>query len=652
MKKNLLRGLFAACLLFGCTWSASAELLFTEDFNYSAGEQLSIGTEASTAQWSSFSGSTNYILVKDTNLLFPGYAESETTKSVELFWGSRADDLHKFADVTSGDVYLSALVHIDTLKNATADYFLTLGDASSSGMYARVYTKANNTKDSVQFAITKYSESTSYLNWTEQKYEVGSTILLVAKYSFVDGEKNDTAYLYINPTPSITEPAYTIACKQDAVSGSGAAQGANSKTDASKIASVNLRQGTNTPQVIVDAIRVATTWAELFGGEEGGEEEGGGETEATPMLECGVLTDGELAGYVQLDGAVVGEEITCTLHIAGKDLKGDITLAADHADILSINPSSVSKADAEAGGKEVIVTIKPSSPMFTQYNITASSEGAEDFQIAIYCMAQQPPYQSLQAFIDAFAGEESSSYDYTVKNDMVVTHVFDQNGIWCAYIQDETAGLRVYDDYGSMQSYKTGDRIEELTGTLELSYGVYSINTTYAPSNPTVVSNSPAEPIAIGIADMPNYVGRLVRINGVAIATAENETTITAGEATSELTTFSGSDVEIAALPTEADIIGIVRSANATVRRISPRSKADIIGRVASDINNTTAAHIYAGEGALHIQGAEAMHVEVLNVAGQTILAETFAAGTHSIALDGGLYVVKVNGLAQKLIVR
>ncbi len=641
MKKTfLLRGLVAACLIVACAFSASAAVLLTEDFDYTVGNRLGVDVEDVTmlpsSVWCSYSGTKDFILVVDDNLTCAGYSDLATSKAVALPKNG-GDDLYSFSAITSGDVYLSALVKIVAPKNSTtADYFLSFGEANTSSLNARLYAKSNADKTKLTLGVSKNTDAAVY---TTEEYAVGDVVLVVLKYSIVDGEKNDVVSLYINPTSDTTNP--TLTCDATAAAG---------KNDANKIASVNLRQGTNTPNVIVDAIRVADTWADLFpaAGSGGGDDE----TETTPMLECGVLLDGELTPYAMLEGAMVGEEITCTLHIAGKDLKGDITLAADHADILSFDPATVAQADAEAGGKDVIVTIKPSSSIFTTYTITASSEGAEDFPISIYCMAQQPPYQNLQAFIDAFAGEESSYFDYTVKSDMVVTHVFDQNGISCAYIQDATAGVRVYDNYGSMQSYKTGDRIKELIGTLELSYGVYSINTTNAPDNPAVIKNEPAEPTLIGIGDMINYVGRLVRINNVAIATTNNKTTITASDATAELTTFSGSDVEIATLPAEADIIGIVRSANATVRRISPRSKVDIISRVASDLDNITTSQIWAADGALHIQGADAMQVEVLNVAGQTILIEAFAAGTHSIALDGGVYLVKVNGAVAKIIIR
>ncbi len=652
--------------------SASAKVYFTEDFDYTVESQL-----VATETWMQHaSTSANPILVTSGNLTHAGYCDAASGQQIQL--GTTSSSQKAFASFKNEErflysagksLYYSALINLQSAPTEKPAHFLCFAQSVSGDNVA--FAEKSSPSDFALLSATQSSEGKYKLNisrnnttaetaTTELLYN--TTYLVVVKYTFVEGTTNDIVSLYINPT-STHEPSSADA------SSSSSGSGSDITTQIEKnrgIQGITVRQGgtfsRNASAVTLDAIRVADTWADLFpaAGDsgDGGDSGEGGEAEATPMLECGVLAGGELSSNAQLDGAVVGEEITCTLHIAGKDLKGDITLTTTDADILSINPSSVSKADAEAGGKEVIVTIKPSSSMSTQYTITASSEEAEDFPISIYCMAQQPPYQSLQAFIDAFAGEESSYYDYTVKSDMVVTHVFQQNGDWCAYIQDATAGVRVYDDYGSMQPYKTGDRIEELIGTLEWSYGVYSINTTYAPSNPAVVSNSPAEPIAIGIADMPNYVGRLVRINNVAIATETTstgvKTILTAGEATAELTTFSGSDVEIAALPAEADIIGIVRSANATVRRISPRSKADIIAKEGSTVNleNIEASKLWSEKGAICMQLNENANVEIFNVVGQQLIATHMEAGISTINLQSGIYLVNINGKAQKVIVK
>ncbi len=269
--------LFVFAALFAATMEA--KVILTESFDRSVGT-LCIGANTdmgtNTDDWWSYSGSSNYIQVAEGTLSFPGYATFG--KGNKAYLGtSGADDLRQFTkEYTSGKVYLAAIVNVETVKSsATADYCLALGDAGASNMYARLYTKSVKEDDQwtgFHFGVSKYSESASYVGMTEEVYSPNTDYLIVLEYEFVDGEKNDTARLYVNPTKDTSVP--TLVCVQSAQSGSGAEQGANAKNDASKIASVNLRQGSNTPKIYIDEIQVATSWEELFS-DEGGDTPGG-----------------------------------------------------------------------------------------------------------------------------------------------------------------------------------------------------------------------------------------------------------------------------------------------------------------------------------------------------------------------------------------
>ena len=290
--KKILLCVFAAMMAA----TMEAKVIVTESFDRSVG-QLCIGTNTdmgtNTDDWWSYSGSSNYIQVAEGSLSFPGYASSG--KGNKAYLGtSGADDLRQFTkEYTSGKVYLAAIVNVETVKaSATADYCLALGDAGASNMYARLYTKSVKEDDQwtgFHFGVSKYSESASYVGMTEEVYSPNTDYLIVLEYEFVDGEKNDTARLYVNPTKTTTVP--TLVCVQSVQSGSGAEQGANAKNDASKISSVNLRQGSNTPKIFIDEIKVATSWEELFS-DEGGDTPGGDTPEEDdPLI---VITDDNL----------------------------------------------------------------------------------------------------------------------------------------------------------------------------------------------------------------------------------------------------------------------------------------------------------------------------------------------------------------------
>jgi hypothetical protein len=276
-----------------------AKLILHESFD---GENGTVGTlnqglntemGTNTANWWSYSGDKNFIEVVEGSLSFAGYQTQGQGNKVKLISGSAADDFRQFEEIKSGKVYLAAVIHIETPKNSeTADYFLCLGDATPSSMYARLYAKTvkeNGEVKGVRFGVSKFNESASYINLSEEMFEAGKDILVVTEYEYVDGDNNDVARLYINPTRQTSEP--TVEVTQSGVtSGSGAEQGSSSKKDASVIASVNLRQGSTTPaSVFVDEIKVATAWADLFEAATGIEN-----TESQPSQSRKIMRDGVL----------------------------------------------------------------------------------------------------------------------------------------------------------------------------------------------------------------------------------------------------------------------------------------------------------------------------------------------------------------------
>ena len=340
--------LFVFAALFAATMDA--KVILTESFERSVGT-LCIGTNTdmgtNTDDWWSYSGSSNYIQVAEGTLSFPGYAKSG--KGNKAYLGtSGADDLRQFKnEYTSGKVYLAAIVNVEAVKgSATADYCLALGDASASNMYARLYTKSEKEGDEwtgFRFGVSKYSESASYVGVTEEVYSPNTDYLVVLEYEFVDGEKNDTARLYVNPTKETTVP--TLVCVQSVQSGSGAEQGAMGKNDASKISSVNLRQGSNTPKIFIDEIKIATSWEELFS-DEGGDTPGGDTPEEDdPLI---VITDDNLLLNNSFEEYSCSAIFGCSFEDWNLPLNTSNANSSDKLDgnnSIQINPSMASTLD-------------------------------------------------------------------------------------------------------------------------------------------------------------------------------------------------------------------------------------------------------------------------------------------------------------------
>lgn len=270
--------------------AVNAKLIFQESFDGKNGAvgQLSAGATNSEEFFDGFSyeetrwwtalGSSNYIQVAEGSLSYAGYQTTGLGNKAYLY-SSGADDVRSFASqaVTSGKVYMAAIINIETPKaKADPDYILSLCDHANSYYLGRLYTKSvqiDGAWSGFKMGVAKNNESATYIRYTEEVFEPNKNYLVVLEYEFVDGEKNDIARLYINPTKATT--AATLECVQDTVTGGGMKQGASNQADAGiyGIFGAFLRQGTNTPKVFVDEIKVATAWADLWQEGEGEQEE-------------------------------------------------------------------------------------------------------------------------------------------------------------------------------------------------------------------------------------------------------------------------------------------------------------------------------------------------------------------------------------------
>jgi hypothetical protein len=237
---------FALTILF--TFTSYAQLLLEENFDYPAGDTLL------NHGWNITGTSTlNPVVVAASGLSYAGYLSSGIGNAASLT--TTGQDVNKqYTDsVTSGSVYASFLVSVDSAKTA-GDYFLHLGvnPTNTFDFFARTFVRlaANG---NLTFGISKSSVNTSNpVAYSDSIFTTGTTYLLVVKYTLNDGLTNDTVNLFINPDISGAEPSPNLTV-------------ATTQTDAVSFGTINLRQGSssNAPGVIVDGIRVTTVWADV-----------------------------------------------------------------------------------------------------------------------------------------------------------------------------------------------------------------------------------------------------------------------------------------------------------------------------------------------------------------------------------------------------
>lgn len=235
--------LFSLFLFLSVISVASAQLL-VEDFDYTA------GTTLVSNGWIQHSGSTAPIPVSATSLTFPGYSPIGVGGSAERSAtnGGSQDVSRSFGQVTSGNVYASFLLKVDTI--ATSGYFFHFIDSASgsSSFRGRIFFQQDATNSSAYNLGAAFSSASGSYDTTELAY--GDTILVVAKYS-ISASAADSISLYVfdGSTSIATEPA---------TANIGPSTGGSSNIIPARIA---IRQYSSNPiGFVMDALKVDTVW--------------------------------------------------------------------------------------------------------------------------------------------------------------------------------------------------------------------------------------------------------------------------------------------------------------------------------------------------------------------------------------------------------
>ena len=227
-----------------------AQNLLTEDFSYTSGTLLT-----ATGNWTAHSSAgTNAITVTTPGLTYPNYAGTGVGGMITLTTSGEDDNRLLSSAVTTGTVYASAIVQVNTITSTTGDYFFHFGKGTTT-FTGKLFVRKDATSG-FDFGVSKSGNSTSTgvsaPIWSSS-YTIGQPYLVVLKYTFVSGTSNDQVDLFVNPVPGGSEPAATITSKLE------------TSADADSVKAIFVRQGTSSymPTVYLDGIRVGLTWADV-----------------------------------------------------------------------------------------------------------------------------------------------------------------------------------------------------------------------------------------------------------------------------------------------------------------------------------------------------------------------------------------------------
>ena len=460
MKKLLL--FCAATMAMALT--ASAETYLAETFDYVEGNLYGNG------KWVKYGKKTTApIQVAKSPLTFVGYQDNAAGKAVRLTKesGEYCQMLFrdKGTDAAKGTVYYSALVNVSELPSGSRTAaFMALtgansldatkfGDAEAGSEGAGLFAQASGEgfKLGVSRNVANLGNVKTSVAWADKECAIGTTYLVVVKYEIIDGADNDRISLWVNPAKGDAEPAASVVAEEEC---------SESLAD---VRGIELRQGSSsvakTPVAVIDEVRVASTWNEIF----------------TPAKVDAVETPEITITDMSVDFGKVykGLAYTKTINVKGKNLKGDISLSSPVSGEVSVSATTVAKADAESeNGCDVVLTLTVDNTAMTSDKIVYAADGAQSrTQIVEWRPIETIAVNSFKELFDEDNISMTTLYVY--KGEATVTAI--DSNFYTFYAQDSQSAAEVRSASGcgyeevDLTKVKQGDNITDIVGNVIFS---------------------------------------------------------------------------------------------------------------------------------------------------------------------------------------
>lgn len=242
MRKNYL----SIISMFLLSVAGFSQATMEEYFDYGGSNDLLVSV--TSTNWVVHSGGTTGPVLYDasSNLTMTGYS-FDLNGGVASISNTGAQDISAPINITCTSVtdpviYASTLVNISA-ATTSGDYFFHFKDAGF-GYTVRTYAKDDGT-GKLLFGVRETVSGT--ITYGSTQFDYNTTYLMIIKYDFL----NDEAKVYVLDAATPIEPA-----SPEVSDATGTAPG--------DIQMVSLRQATNGVSATFDALRTATTWADLF----------------------------------------------------------------------------------------------------------------------------------------------------------------------------------------------------------------------------------------------------------------------------------------------------------------------------------------------------------------------------------------------------
>ncbi|MGL4333399.1 MAG: DUF6383 domain-containing protein [Bacteroidales bacterium] len=360
-----------------------------------------------------------------------------------------------------------------------------------------------------------------------------------------------------------------------------------------------------------------------------------------------------------------GASASQTYVVKGAHLTGDLTVTVAGAGYRAVK-TTLPKAEVESeAGCEVKVDLLASVLGNQEGTMTISGGGLAESKVMnmVATVFEVTKHNSIAELLANPKGETV----YELASEATIVFINKAN----IYLHDATGTVLVYNKMTDGVSVipdadiAVGHNLKGLKVTIGEFGGVKQLIPVAMgtiPSQGNVVPEAEVTTVEALVANPANFIHKLVVVHNVTMeakaftSDKASNNTMTGADGSTTMVCRDNFLVLGGFTPpaTKLSVTGFFTtytSNNTTTPQIFPRSTGDISTFVSNPSLDATNTKVYATAGRVIVETESAARVEIFNTVGQTVKVVT-VDGTATINLNKGLYIVRVNGKAVKVLVR
>lgn len=354
-----------------------------------------------------------------------------------------------------------------------------------------------------------------------------------------------------------------------------------------------------------------------------------------------------------------GKTVNKTITVKGENLTADLTVSISGNGFTS-SKSVLSKSELESEAGCDLPVQFVASAVGAQEGVATFTGGGLKEPKTLTLSALVFEVQKHNSIAELLVNPKGETV-YELSNDITVVYKNGQN----YYIKDASGMVLLFDKANAIlpaSEIEAGHNIKGIRVQISEYSGAKQLVPVAMGTVPSVGNALPdAEIITVEelVAKPMDFVHKLVVVHDVTMETKAftsdkpSNNLVTGADGVTTLTCRDNFMVLGGFTPpaTKLSLTGFVSVYN-NKAQIYPRSTQDIVTAVSNPALDAASVNVYAANGNVVVETESASRVEIFNTVGQAVKVVTVESGVSTISVAKGLYIIRVNGKATKVLVR